>query len=90
METWTHTRMVVIRNEDTWDKGWVTSVEDKMRKARFKWFRYVKRRSTNAPIRRSEGLAIDSFRKGRGSQVSREYWGEMTKQDKSHFCLSKT
>ncbi|XP_060189176.1 uncharacterized protein LOC132618126 isoform X2 [Lycium barbarum] len=60
-----HTRSDRIRNEDIRDKVGVASVEDKMREARLRWFGHMKRRDTDAPVRRCERLAMDGFRRGR-------------------------
>ncbi|XP_060182471.1 uncharacterized protein LOC132612165 [Lycium barbarum] len=59
-----HTRSDRIRNEDIRDKVGVASMEDKMREARLRWFGHVKRRDTDAPVRRCERLAMDGFRRG--------------------------
>ncbi|KAG5577138.1 hypothetical protein H5410_057272, partial [Solanum commersonii] len=39
----------------------VTSIEDRMREARLRWFEHVKRGSTNVPMWRYERLAMDDF-----------------------------
>ncbi|PHT25461.1 hypothetical protein CQW23_34911 [Capsicum baccatum] len=49
-------------------------LEDKMREARLRWFGYVKRMGTDAPVRRCEKLALDDFRWGRGRP--KKYWIE--------------
>lgn len=41
------TRSDKIRNENNWAKVGVTSVVDKMRKVRLRWFGQVKRRGAN-------------------------------------------
>ncbi|XP_059306273.1 uncharacterized protein LOC132057673 [Lycium ferocissimum] len=74
-----HTRSDKIRNEDIRDKVGVASVEDKMREARLRWFGHVKRRDTDASVRRCERLAMDSFRRGRGRP--KKYWGEVIRHD---------
>uniref|UniRef100_A0A1U7W568 Uncharacterized protein LOC104225110 n=1 Tax=Nicotiana sylvestris TaxID=4096 RepID=A0A1U7W568_NICSY len=53
-----HTRLNRIRNEVIWDKVGVAPVETKMRGAKLRWFGHVKRRNTNAPVRRCERLAF--------------------------------
>nr|XP_016467534.1 PREDICTED: uncharacterized protein LOC107790145 [Nicotiana tabacum] len=63
-----HTRLDRIRNEVIRDKVGVAHVESMMRESRLRWFGHVKRRSTNAPIRRCESLVLASslLRRGRG------------------------
>ncbi|XP_070025231.1 uncharacterized protein [Nicotiana sylvestris] len=61
-----NTRLDRIRNEVIRDKVGETPVEAKMREARLRWFRYVKRRSIDAPVRRCERLALGGERRGRG------------------------
>ncbi|XP_019259253.1 PREDICTED: uncharacterized protein LOC109237399 [Nicotiana attenuata] len=61
-----HTRLDMIRNEVILDKVAVASVEDKMQEARLRWFGHVKRRGTNAPVRRCERLVLEGQRRGRG------------------------
>lgn len=39
---------------------------EKIRETRLRWFRYVKSRCADAPVTRSERLAIERFRRGRG------------------------
>ncbi|KAF3641230.1 Macro domain-containing protein [Capsicum annuum] len=54
-----------VRNETIREKVGVTSVEDRMREVRLRWFRHVMRRGTDALVRRCERLALDGFRRGR-------------------------
>ncbi|XP_059281362.1 uncharacterized protein LOC132035061 [Lycium ferocissimum] len=61
-----HTRRDMIRNEVTRGKVRLNSVADKMRGARLRWFRHVKRRCKDAPVRRCESLAIVGVRRGKG------------------------
>ncbi|PHT86395.1 hypothetical protein T459_08501 [Capsicum annuum] len=63
-----------VRNETIREKVGVASVEDKMREVRLRWFGYVMRRGTDAPVRRCEKLALDGFRRGRGRP--KKYWRE--------------
>ncbi|KAF3683092.1 putative tubby-like F-box protein 8-like [Capsicum annuum] len=69
-------RMDRIRNEVIHDKVGMTSVEDKMREKRLRWFGHVIRRGTGAPMQRCERLAMDGFRRGRGR--SKKYWKEIS------------
>lgn len=61
------------------DKVDVTSLEDKMRETRLRWFGHVKRRGIHAPVRWCERLALEGLRRGRGRP--KKYWGEMIRQD---------
>ncbi|XP_019258534.1 PREDICTED: uncharacterized protein LOC109236773 [Nicotiana attenuata] len=53
-----HTRLDRIWNEVILDKVGVTPMEAKMREERLRWFGHVKKRSTDAPVRRRERLAL--------------------------------
>jgi len=44
----------------------VTSVEDKMREARLRWFGHIRRRSRDAPVRRCETIVHSDYRRSRG------------------------
>lgn len=61
-----HTRKDKIRNEVIRDKVGVAPLEDKMRKSRLRWFGHLKRRNTDAPLRRCERLTVAGQRRGRG------------------------
>ncbi|XP_070012880.1 uncharacterized protein [Nicotiana sylvestris] len=74
-----NTKMDMIRNEDIREKVGVAPIEDKMREARLRWFGHIQRRSTDAPVRRCERLAMVGTRRGRGQ--SKKYWGEVIRQD---------
>lgn len=56
------TRRDMIRNEAIWGKMGVTTIENKMREARLRWFRQMKRRYVHASIRRWERLTIMDVR----------------------------
>ncbi|XP_019235312.1 PREDICTED: uncharacterized protein LOC109215660 [Nicotiana attenuata] len=53
-----HNRLDRIRNEVIRDKVGVVPLEEKMREARLRWFGHVKRRNTDAPVRRCERLDL--------------------------------
>ena len=54
-----------IRNEDIREKVGVAPMEDKMREVRLRLFGHIQRRSTDAPVRRCERLAVVGTRRGR-------------------------
>lgn len=66
------------RKEDTWDKVEVTLVVDKMREARLRSFRHVKR-CLNVSVRRYERLAMGGFKRGRDRP--KKYRGEVIRQE---------
>ncbi|XP_070025856.1 uncharacterized protein [Nicotiana sylvestris] len=74
-----HTKMDKIRNEAIREKVGVAPLEDKMREARLRWFGHIQRRSTDAPVRRCERLALVGTRRGIGRP--KKYWGEVIRQD---------
>ena len=47
-----YTRLDRIRNESNSEKVGVTSIEDKIRETKLRWFGHRKERSVNAPVRR--------------------------------------
>ncbi|KAF3651783.1 hypothetical protein FXO37_17841 [Capsicum annuum] len=76
-----------VRNEAIWGKVGVTSVEDKIRKGRLRWFGHVMRRGTDAPVRRCERLALDGFKRGRGRL--KKYWTEVIRHDMEQLRLTE-
>ncbi|KAG5591403.1 hypothetical protein H5410_041917 [Solanum commersonii] len=60
-----YTRSDRIRNEDIRNKVGVTSVVDKLREERLRWFGHVKRRCTDVSVRRCERFDIAGSRSGR-------------------------
>ncbi|KAF3629834.1 hypothetical protein FXO37_28740 [Capsicum annuum] len=76
-----------FRNETVREKVGVTSVEDKMREGRLRWFGRVMRRGTDAPVRRCERLALDDFRRRRGRP--KKYWREVIKYDMEQLQLTE-
>nr|XP_009791670.1 PREDICTED: uncharacterized protein LOC104238877 [Nicotiana sylvestris]XP_016454062.1 PREDICTED: uncharacterized protein LOC107778337 [Nicotiana tabacum] len=82
-----HTRLDRIRNEVIRDKMDVISVEDKMREVRLRWFGHVKRRGTNAPVRRCARLALRANREV--GAKPKKYWGETIRQDMALLRLTE-
>ncbi|XP_070007264.1 uncharacterized protein [Nicotiana sylvestris] len=82
-----HTRMDKIRNEDIREKVGVAPMEDKMREVRLRWFGHIQRRSTDAPVRRCERLAVVGTRRGRGRP--KKYWGEVIRQDMARLRITE-
>ncbi|PHT99388.1 Protein translocase subunit SecA [Capsicum chinense] len=76
-----------IRNEVILERVGVTSVADKMREAKLRWFGHVKRRCTTALARRCERLVIVGTRKGRGRP--KKYWGEVIRQDMAQLRITE-
>jgi len=60
------TRMDRVRNGVIRDLAKVTSIEEKMRESRFRYFGHVKRRSMAAPVRRCELIDLPGGKRGRG------------------------
>ncbi|XP_070022910.1 uncharacterized protein [Nicotiana sylvestris] len=82
-----HTRLDRIRNEIIRDKVGEAPVEDKMREARLRWFRHVKRRGVDALVRRCERLALEGQRRGR--YRPKKYWGEVIRRDMALLQLTE-
>ncbi|XP_070044883.1 uncharacterized protein [Nicotiana tomentosiformis] len=82
-----HTRLDRIRNEVIRDKVRVAPVEAKMCQARLRCFRHVKRRSTDAPVRRCERLALGGERRGRGRPKKSR--GEVIRRDMAQLELTE-
>ncbi|KAF3620546.1 Phosphatidylinositol/phosphatidylcholine transfer protein SFH12 [Capsicum annuum] len=76
-----------VRNEIIREKMGVTSVEDKMREGRLRWFGHVMRRDADAPVRRCERLALDDFRRGRGRP--KKYWREVIRHGMEQLQLTE-
>ncbi|XP_070022982.1 uncharacterized protein [Nicotiana sylvestris] len=82
-----HTRLDRIRNEVIRDKVGVAPIEDKMREAQLRWFGHLRRRSTDAPVRRYERLTLEGLQRGRGRPKKR--WGEVIRQDMVQLQLTE-
>ncbi|XP_070008003.1 uncharacterized protein [Nicotiana sylvestris] len=80
-----HTRLDKIRNEDIRERVSMAPVDGKMREARLRWFKHVRRRSLDAPVRRCERLTLAGTRRGRGRP--KKYWGEVIRQDMARLQI---
>jgi len=60
------TRRDKMRNEDILIKIGVASIEEKMRENRLQWFGHVRRRSTNALVRRVELINLGEVKRAKG------------------------
>ncbi|XP_070046951.1 uncharacterized protein [Nicotiana tomentosiformis] len=82
-----YTKLDRIRNEAIHDKVGVATIEDKIREARLKWFGHVRRRSTDALVKRCERLTLEGLRRGRCRPKKR--WGEVIRQDMAQLQLTE-
>ncbi|PHT86777.1 hypothetical protein T459_08883 [Capsicum annuum] len=80
-------RILPSFNDSLIYKVGVTSVEDKVREERLRWFGHVMRRGMDAPVRRCERLALDGFRRSRGRP--KKYWREMIRHDMELLQLTE-
>ena len=55
-----------VRNKEIRNKLGVSSIVDKMRECRLRWFEHVQRRPKDALVRRTENLIIGDLVKRRG------------------------
>jgi len=53
-----HTRLDKIVKEVLRSKIGMTSIEDKLREARLRWFGHIRKRNTDAPVRRCEMIDV--------------------------------
>ena len=44
----------------------MTSIDEKMRKSRLRWFGHVQRKAINAPTRKSKLIQVKEMKKGKG------------------------
>ena len=82
-----HTRPDKIRNEDIRRKVGVTSIVDKLRECRLRWFGHVRRRPAEAPVRRCESLDLGDIKRGRGRP--KKSWKEVIQHDFNLLNLSE-
>ncbi|XP_065881089.1 uncharacterized protein [Euphorbia lathyris] len=76
-----HTRKDRVRNEIIRTKVGVTSIENKMRENRLRWFGHVRRRALDAPVRRTEEWQRDVVVRGRGRP--KQTWRRVIESDMS-------
>ena len=67
-----------MRNEDIRTKIGVTSIKEKMRETRLRWFGHVRHRPTDAPVRRVE-LKLGQVKRAQGRP--KKTWMEVIRQD---------
>jgi len=61
-----NTRRDKVRNEDIRTKIYVAPIEEKMRENRLQWFGHVRRRPTDAPVRRVERIKLGQVKRAQG------------------------
>ena len=74
-----NTRRDKVRNEDIRIKIGVACIEEKMRENRRRWFGHVRRRLTDAPVRRVERINLGKVK--RAQERSKKTWMEVLRQD---------
>jgi len=55
-----------MKNEDFRTKIGVASIEEKMRENRLRWFGHMRRRPTDAPVRRVECIKLGQVKRAHG------------------------
>ena len=80
-----HTLMDRLRNQEL-DKLGVTTISEKMRENRLRWFGHVQRKTLAAPVRRVESIIVEDKR-SRGRP--RRTWDEQIKVDLRDLNLSE-
>ena len=68
-----------MRNEDILTKIGVATIEEKMRENRPQWFGHVRRRPTDAPVRRVERIKLGQVKRAQGRP--KKTWIEVIRQD---------
>jgi len=76
-----------IRNVVIRERVGVVPLEEKLRETRLRWFRPVKRRSVNAPVRWCEVIKLLRCRRGRGSP--KMSWNEVIRSDMKFIGLTE-
>ena len=74
-----NTRRDEVRNEDIRTKIGVASIEEKMRENCLRWFGHVRRRPTDAPVRRVKRIKLGQVKRAQGRP--KKTWIEVIRQD---------
>jgi len=82
-----HTRKDRLRNEAIREKVHVAPIEDKMRENRLRWFGHVRRRPTEAPVRKLEEWGNGKIARGRGRP--KQSWIRVVENDLRYLGLSE-
>jgi len=82
-----YSRFNRIRNVVIGERVGVSSIEDKMRESRSRWFGHVMRRGTNELVRRCETITMTKHRRGRG--LPKNSWREVIRCDLKCMRLTK-
>ena len=61
-----NTRRDKVRNENICTKIGITSIEEKMRDNRLRWFGHVRRRPTDVSVRRVERIKLGQVKRAQG------------------------
>ena len=57
----------------------MVSIEDKIREASLRWFRHIRRRPRDAPVRRCETIECSGYRMSRSRAT--KSWSEVIRHD---------
>jgi len=82
-----NTRRDKVRNEDIRTKTGVAPIEEKMRETRLRWFGHVRRRSTDASVRRVESIKLGQDT--RAQVRPKKTWMEVIRQNKEAKGFNK-
>jgi len=74
-----HTRLHNVRNEVIRGKIRVTSIEEKIREDRLRWFGHIRRRPRDAPVGRCEMIECLAYKRSRGRP--KKSWSEVIRHD---------
>ena len=74
-----NTRRDKVRNEDIRIKIGSASIEEKMRENHLRWFGYVRRRPTDAPVWRVKRIKLGQVKRAKGRP--RKTWIDVIRQD---------
>jgi hypothetical protein len=82
-----HTRRDRVWNDDIRDRVGVTPIEEKLIQHQLKWFRHVRRRPPEAPVRSGVLKRADNVKSGGGRP--KLTWDESVKRDLKEWNISK-